>query len=187
MVQIITNQREEEGLGEISLDEIARRGAEKMLAAALKAEADHDVERLCGQRDQKGHALVVRNGSARPRKVTVGSGVLEVVAPRVNDQREGECLSSENLPRYMRKSPRLVEALPLMYLKGVSSGDFVGALQTLLGTEAAGFSASTIIRLTQVWTKEYEVWKRRDLGARSYAYIWVDGVYFESVFNHLTC
>lgn len=178
MLQIITSKREEEVLGELSLDEIARRGAEKMLAAALKAEADYYVERLSGERDEKGRALVVRNGSARPRKVTVGSGVLDVVAPRVDDQREGEYFSSEILPRYMRKSPRLVEALPLMYLKGMSSGDFVGALHTLLGAEAAGFSASTIIRLTQVWTQEYEAWKRRDLKGRSYAYIWVDGVYF---------
>ena len=85
MLQIITSKREEEDLGEISLDEIARRGAEKMLAAALKAEADHYVERLSGERDEKGHALVVKNGSARPRKVTVGSGVLDVIAPRVDE------------------------------------------------------------------------------------------------------
>ena len=178
MLQITTNKREEEVLGEICLDEIARRGAEKMLAAALKAEADQYVERLSGERDEKGHALVVKNGSARPRKVTVGWGVLDVIAPRVEDRREGEGFISEILPRYRRKSPRLAEALPLMYLKGMSSGDFVGALRTLLGAEAKGFSASTIIRLTQVWTEEYALWKRRDLKGRSYAYIWVDGVYF---------
>ncbi len=149
MMQIITRKREEEVLGEISLDEIARRGAEKMLGAALRAEADQYVERLSCERDEEGHALVVKNGSARPRKVTVGSGVLEVIAPRVDDRREGEDFISEILPRYMRKSPRLVEALPLMYLKGMSSGDFVGTLHTLLGAEAKGFSASTIIRLTR--------------------------------------
>jgi len=88
----------------------------------------------------QGHAQVVRNGRGRPRKVTVGAGTLKVAAPRVDDRREGERFTSQILPPYMRRSPKVEEALPLLYLRGLSTGDFRPALKGLLGEDASGLS-----------------------------------------------
>ena len=137
-----------------SLDEIAREGARRMLAQALQAEVDEYLQKAKDIRDEQGHALVVRNGRARERTVTLGVGDLKVRAPRVDDRRQGERFSSRILPPYMRRSPRIDEALPVLYLKGLSTGDFGEALTALLGAEGAGFSASTITRLLQVWQDE---------------------------------
>ena len=135
----------------LSLDELARRGAQRMLALALQAEVDDYIQRHGGQDDQ-GHALVVRNGCARERTVLCGAGELQVRALRVHDRRTGHRFSSSILPPYMRKSPRLEEAVPVLYLRGLSTGDFQEALSALLGAEAvAGFSATTVTRLLQVW------------------------------------
>lgn len=122
-----------------------------MLAAALEAEASAYIERCLGQRDAEGRALVVRNGRARPRRVTVGSGTIEVTAPRVNDRRvdaEGERkrFTSAILPPYMRCSPKVAEVLPILYLRGLSTGDFREALEALLGKDAAGLSGRTARR-----------------------------------------
>ena len=162
-----------------SLDEIAREGARRMLALALQAEVDEYLQRAKEARDERGHALVVRNGRARERSVTLGVGALKVRAPRVDDRRSGERFTSRILPPYMRRSPRLDEALPVLYLKGLSSGDFGEALTALLGTEAAGFSASTITRLLQSWQEEYRAWRKRPLDGTDYVYIWADGLHFQ--------
>jgi transposase-like protein len=100
-----------------------------MLLAALDVEVAAYVERHRGYRDERGHALVVRNGRARARKVTVGAGTLEVAAPRVADRREGERFTSRILPPYMRRSPKVEETLPVLYLRGLSTGDFQPALK----------------------------------------------------------
>lgn len=170
---------EERGL----LDEIAREGAQRMLMAALRAESDDYVERHRGARDEQGHALVVRNGHAATRKLTLGSGTVEVQAPRVNDCRRDEQGNREHftshiLPPYMRRSPKVAEVLPLLYLRGLATGDFRPALEGLLGADAAGLSPTTITRLTAGWAKEYQAFTQRDLSEREYVYVWVDGVHF---------
>lgn len=167
----------------LSLDDLAREGARRMLATALEAEAAAYVERYRGQRDTDGKALVVRNGRARSRRVTVGSGTIEITAPRVNDRRtdaEGERkrFTSAILPPYMRRSPKVAEVLPILYLRGLSTGDFREALKALLGEDAAGLSPTNITRFLSVWEEEYRRFQARDLHDRDYVYIWVDGVHF---------
>jgi hypothetical protein len=133
----------------LTLDGLAREGARRMIAAALRAEADEYVARFEVEVDEDGHRLVVRNGRARERKVTVGSGTVPVRAPRVNDRRveeetgERRRFSSEILPAYARRSPKVTEVLPILYLRGLSTGDFRPALEDLLGEEASGLSPST--------------------------------------------
>ncbi len=148
-----------------------------MLIEALEAERDEYVGRLRELRDEAGKALVVKNGYARPREIQLGVGPVEVKSPRVNDRREGEKFTSRILPPYLRRSPRLEEVLPWLYLKGLSSGDFGEALAALLGPEAAGLSASTIVRLKARWSEEYEAWRKRSLVEVECAYVWADGVH----------
>jgi len=161
-----------------SLDELAREGARRMILAALELEVEQYVQELRHLRDELGHATVVRNGRARERTVQLGAGPIKVRAPRVNDCRPDHRFSSRILPPYMRRSPRLEEALPVLYLRGLSTGDFSEAMKVLLGPEAAGFSATTITRLLKVWQDEYRVWRKRSLKGKDYVYIWADGVYF---------
>jgi putative transposase len=172
-----------------SLDDLAREGARRMLAAALEAEVAEYVGKHRSELDVAGHAMVVRNGKARPRTVATGAGAISVTAPRVNDRREGKQFTSGILPPYMRRSPRLEEALPVLYLRGLSTSDFAPALEVLFGEAVRGFSATTITRLKEVWEAEYDHWAKRDLAGRCYAYVWADGVNFpirlES--DRLTC
>jgi putative transposase len=161
-----------------SLDELAREGARRMILAALELEVEQYVEQLRHMRDEHRHALVVRNGKAEPRTVSLGAGSIEFQAPRVNDRRPDHRFTSKILPPYMRRSPRLNEALPVLYLRGLSSGDFEEAIPVLLGADAAGFSATTITRLLRVWQEEYEGWRKRPLTGKEYVYVWADGVYF---------
>jgi len=149
------------------------------LAVALQAEVEEYVQQAKQARDDQGHALVVRNGQAQERTVTLGMGSVKVRAPRVEDRRAEKHFSSRILPPYMRRSPQVSEALPILYLKGLSTGDFGEALSSLLGTAAAGFSASTITRLLQGWQAEYEEWRKRPLGDKDYVYIWADGLHFQ--------
>jgi putative transposase len=161
-----------------TLDELARDGARRMIAAALKAEADEYVERLRRERDEQGHALVVRNGKAQQRTLTTGAGPMKIQAPRVHDRRPGQRYTSQILPPYMRRSPRLEEVLPVLYLRGLSTGDFAEALPVLLGPEASGLSATTITRLIKVWQDEYRAWRKRSLATKEYVYVWADRAYF---------
>jgi transposase-like protein len=153
-----------------------------MIEVALQVEVEEYVSRHRRERDAAGHAVVVRNGTARPRTVTTGVGPIPVAAPRVNDRRvvEGQRqrFTSVILPPYLRRSPRLAGVLPLLYLHGLSSGDFRDALPALLGPEATGLAPSTITRLTKSWTAEYEAFRRRELTDRDYVYLWADGIHF---------
>jgi transposase-like protein len=165
----------------LDLDEIARAGARRMLAEALEAEVQDYLQAARGQRDERGHALVVRNGHANEREVLCGAGSVSLKAPRVNDKRVDENgnrhrFKSVILPPYMRRSPKVTEVLPLLYLHGLSSGDFVPALEEFFGTQA-GLSAATITRLTEQWQIERERFMNRDLSARDYVYVWVDGIH----------
>jgi putative transposase len=162
-----------------SLDELARQGARRMIAAALEAEVEQYVASLRHLRDENGHALVVRNGkSHHERTVHMGAGSVKIQAPRVDDRRAEHTFTSKILPPYMRRSPRLEEAVPVLYLRGLSTGDFSEALQALLGSAASGFSATTVTRLLKVWQEEYSVWRKRSLAGKEYVYVWADGVYF---------
>ena len=179
MYKITTNDAEGQSPETMqSLDELARVGARQMILAALELEVEQHLQSLRHRRDEQGHAMVVRNGKAQQRTVHLGAGTIKVRAPRVNDRRADHRFTSKILPPYMRRSPRLEEALPVLYLRGLSTGDFSEALEALLGPEAAGFSAGTITRLLQVWQQDYAVWRKRSLKGKEYVYIWADGVYF---------
>lgn len=164
------------------LDEIARQGARRMLMEALEAEVEEYIESARSERDERGRALVVRNGRARERKVLLGAGAVEVKAPRVDDRRVDETgnrrrrFKSVILPPYMRRSPKVSEVLPLLYLHGLSIGDFLPALEEFFGTES-GLSAATITRLSERWREEREHFMRQDLSRRDYVYVWVDGIH----------
>jgi putative transposase len=166
-----------ESLAGMDLDAVAREGARRMLVAALEAEVAEYVAKYRQERDERGHARVVRNGRARARKVTMGAGTVEVEAPRVNDRRPGRKFSSQILPPYMRRSPKVAEVLPILYLRGLSTGDFKEALPVLLGEAASGLSAANISRLLTVWEAEYEAFRTRDLSEVDYVYVWADGIH----------
>jgi putative transposase len=161
----------------IGLDELLRMAAQDMLRIALLAERRAYLDAHAGELDATGKRLVVGNGFARAREVTTGAGMVEVSTPRVDDRRDGEHFSSAILPAYMRKSPKVTEVLPILYLRGLSTGDFAPALGEFFGAEA-GLSPSTINRLTVAWQAEHEEWSRRDLSGVDYIYWWVDGVHF---------
>ena len=167
-----------DGNGLMTLDELAREGARQMLVSALEVEVADYVGRHRTERDTEGHALVVRNGKAKRRQITLGAGTVKIEAPRVHDRREGQRFTSQILPPYMRRSPKVAEVLPILYLRGLSTGDFREALPILLGEEARGLSPTTITRLTAQWEKDYRAFRERELSGTDYVYVWVDGVHF---------
>src|SRR6266702_378527 len=164
------------------IDRIVRQGARQMLAAALQAEAGAYVERFAGERGEDGRRLVVRNGSAEPRTVLTSAGAVEVTAPRVNDKRtdpgtgERARFSSAILPPWARKTPQLAEVLPLLYLHGLSSGDFVPALGQFPGS-SAGLSGPVITKLTETWKAGQRAFAARDLSQVDYVYLRADGIH----------
>jgi putative transposase len=183
MLRVAEKPSEENRELRATLDEVLQRGALQMLQEALEAEVEEYVTRHREARDARGRAQVVRNGKAPTRQLVTGSGTFEVRAPRVNDRRVADDgarqrFTSEILPSYMRRAPKVTEVLPILYLRGLSTGDFKAALPVLLGAEATGLSPTTITRLTATWEGEYHAWRRRDLHEAEYVYVWVDGVHF---------
>ena len=167
----------------MDLDELAREGARRMLMSALEEEVAAYIDRHQAERDAEGHRQVVRNGKAAPRKVTCGAGTIEVQAPRINDKRvdadgQRQRFTSRILPPYMRRSPKVAEVLPVLYLRGLSTGDFSEALPILLGEDASGLSATNISRLTATWEQEYQQFRHRSFKDRDFVYVWADGVHF---------
>jgi putative transposase len=165
------------------LTTILRDGATRLLAQAIEVEVAGYIERHADIRDGQGHRMVVRNGHLPEREIQTGIGPVKVRQPRVNDRRTGQDgqrfqFSSEILPKYLRKTRSIEELIPWLYLKGISTGDFSEALVALLGPEAPGLSASTVVRLKEVWQTEYEAWSKRSLAGQRYVYFWADGVYF---------
>ena len=163
------SEGQEEIVG-LTWDELARVGAQRLLKAALEAAVSAYVAAHRAERDAQGHALVVRNGQARARTVTVGSGTIAVQAPRVDERRVDEAgerrrFRSRILPPYMRRSPKVAEVRPILYRRGLSTGDVREALPVLLGEDAAGLSPTTITRLTAAWETEYQAFQQRDLRA----------------------
>ena len=167
----------------VDLDELVREGAPRMLAVALEEEVAAYVAAHAGELDEHGHRLVRRNGHARKRVLITGAGQVPVAAPRVDDRRIDPATGTKArfrsaiLPPWCRKSPKVTEVLALLYLHGMSSGDFAPALEEFFGA-AAGLSASVITRLTSQWQADREAFMARSLADRDYVYGWADGVHF---------
>src|ERR671912_2282505 len=182
MWSVVTDEQRRAELA-CDLDELVREGARRMLAAALEAEVDAYLAAHAAERDEGGRRLVVRNGHAQERQVTTVAGAVRVQAPRVDDRRidpasgERARFRSVILPPWCRKSPKVAEVLPLLYLHGLSTGDFVPALEAFFGS-GAGLSAAAVGRLLAAWQTDHEVFSRRDLTDRDYVYVWADGVHF---------
>ena len=166
-----------------SLDDILRTGAQEMLIRALEHEVSMYLSSTQDCRDLIGRALVCRNGHGQTRTLTSGGGSLKIRAPRINDKRLDESgnrirFESRILPAYARRSPKLAEALPVLYLRGLSSNAIGDALKDLLGETTSGLSSSAISKLTDAWLEDFKQFKKRDLSQASYVYVWADGIYF---------
>lgn len=161
-----------------ALEEIIREGARQVLQAAIKNEVAEYIDGFKDERDSRGCRLVVRNGSLPEREIVTGIGPLRVRQPRVHDRRVGETFTSNILPRYMRRVPSVDNLIPILYLKGISTGDFSQTLEAILGKDAPGLSATNVVRLKKHWEQEHEQWAQRDLSHKRYVYFWADGIYF---------
>ena len=165
-----------------AIDDILRDGARRALQAAIEREVEEYIERNSGHRDEHGHRLVVRNGHHPARKIQSGNGPIEVRQPRVNDRRVDEAgnrfhFTSKILPPYLRKSKAIEELVPWLYLKGISTSDFPEAL-ACLGHDGSGLSATSVVRMKEIWQGQYEDFSRRSLEGKRYVYLWADGIYF---------
>jgi putative transposase len=182
MLSVVTDEQARAELA-TDLDELVREGARRLLAAALEAEVDAYLAAHIAVVDERGHRLVVRNGHAPARTLTTAAGQVEVVCPRVDDRRvdpaTGQRVQFQSviLPRWCRRSPKVAAVLPLLYLHGLSSMDFVPALEGFFGA-AAGLSASVVTRLAAQWQAERQAFVQRDLHDRDYVYCWADGIHF---------
>jgi len=183
--------------GQDVLTVILRDGAQQLLGRAIEAEVAAYIDAHATRRDEHGHRLVVRNGHKDEREIQTGVGAVTVRQPRVHDRRmagrgagpgSGEAVeasgppierfTSKILPPYLRRTRSIEELIPWLYLKGISTGDFSEALAALLGPDAPGLSASTVVRLKESWQGDYETWSQRSLVGRRYVYFWVDGIHF---------
>jgi transposase-like protein len=174
------------GTIEDQLTEVLRRGARALLAQAVEAEVASFLAKHADLRTEHGRVRVVRHGHLPEREVMTGIGPVAVRQPRVRDRAAAADnpgrirFSPSILPPYMRRSKSIETLLPILYLKGISTGDFSEALTALLGKDAAGLSASAIGRLKDGWLDEHAAWQKRDLSARRYVYIWADGIHLEA-------
>jgi putative transposase len=174
------------GAFEDPLTEILRSGARALLAQAVEAEVAEFLGKHSDLKTEDGHQRLVRHGHLPEREVMTGIGPVPVRQPRVRDR--GAAADAADrirftptiLPPYARRSKSLEVLLPILYLKGISTGDFGEALAALLGKDAPGLSAGTISRLKEFWTDEHSRWRRRDLSARRYVYVWADGIYLQA-------
>ena len=166
------------------LTEVLRSGARSLLAHAIEAEVAAFLGNHADKLTEDGRQRLVRHGHLPEREIVTGIGPIVVRAPRVRDRagRDGERIrfSSAILPPYARRSKSLEVLIPILYLKGVSTGDFAEALAALLGADAGGLSASTIARLKDAWADEHARWLKRDLSARRYVYFWADGIHVQA-------
>lgn len=162
------------------LTEVLRNGAQQLLAAAVKAE----VEAFLSKHNQsEGAARFVRNGYLPEREIQTGIGGIAVAVPRVRDRdsaSDGIHFSSSIIPKYLRRSGSMNDLLPLLYLKGISTNDFVEALTPLVGANAKNLSPGVISRLKTTWEDEYKVWKKRSLKGKRYVYFWADGIHLQA-------
>jgi putative transposase len=174
------------GIFDDQLTEILRNGARALLAKAVEAEVADFLGKHADLKTQDGQQRVVRHGHLPEREVMTGIGPVAVRQPRVRDREAAAGdpgrirFSPSILPPYMRRSKSIETLLPILYLKGISTGDFSEALAALLGKDAAGLSASAIGRLKDGWLDEHAAWQKRDLSAKRYVYIWADGIHLEA-------
>jgi transposase-like protein len=164
------------------LEELAREGARQLLAQALENEVAEFIEEHRGMRDREGRRSVVRNGHLPERELITGIGPLKIRQPRVDDRgldsaRE-QRFSSQILPRYLRRVASVDNLIPILYLKGVSSGDMSEALESILGPGAAGLSATNVVRLKAQWEQDYQSWSGQRFEGKRYVYFWADGIHF---------
>ena len=166
---------------DLSLSELARQGAQQMLKLALEGEIEDFINSYKNEKSSGGLHRIVRNGYHQERAIQTGVGELKVSVPRSRDQEKNtsdkKLFQSGIVPRYLRRSKDIEELIPLLYLKGISSGDFSVVLSKLVGREVS-LSSNTVGRLKKEWLTEYGIWNKRDLSSKNYAYWWVDGVYF---------
>jgi putative transposase len=163
------------------LGEILREGARELLARAIKAEVADWIDSHADITDANGRRQVVRNGFHPDRDILTGLGPITVQQPRVLDRRPGgqrETFTPNVLPPYLRRTKNVDEAIPWLYLKGISTSGFPEALQGLFGVEAKAMSATTVTRLKAAWEEEYGAWSKRSLKDKRYVYVWADGVHF---------
>ena len=162
------------------LEELARKGARQLLAQAMEAEVAEFVEKHSGTTDEEGRRLVVRNGHLPERELVTGIGPLRIRQPRVDDRglAQEQRFSSQILPRYLRRVASVDNLIPILYLKGVSSGDMSEALESILGPGAAGLSATNVVRLKAQWEQDYQRWNAQRFEDKSYVYFWADGIHF---------
>jgi putative transposase len=163
------------------LETLIRSGARQVLQAALEAEIQEHLDRYTGCVDGNGNRQIVRNGHQPERTILTAAGPIPVRRPRVDDrvleEKGQERFASRILPKFMRRSASLDSLIPALYLQGISTDDFPTALEAILGPQAKGLSATTVVRLKEAWTKEYTEWSKRDLSKTHYVYVWADGVY----------
>jgi len=167
------------------LSEILRRGARTLLAQAVEAEVADFLAKHVGLRTEDGRQRLVRHGHLPEREVMTGIGPVAVRQPRVRDREAAAGdpgrirFTPGILPPYLRRSKSIETLLPILYLKGISTGDFSEALAALLGNDAPGLSPTAVGRLKDGWLGEYDAWQRRDLSAKRYVYVWADGIYLK--------
>jgi transposase-like protein len=163
------------------LDELVREGARRMLQSAIDAEVDAFIAQHCDRTDGRGRRQVVKNGSLPEREILTGAGAIPVTQGRVRDNHPDPdkrvTFTPSVLPSYLRKTTTIEELIPWLYLKGISTGDFAEALQSLVGERAKGLSANVVVRLKEQWCAEYDDWSKRDLSDRHYVYLWADGIH----------
>ena len=166
------------------LTEVLRSGARSLLAQAVEAEVAAFLASHADRLTEDGRRRLVRHGHLPERAIMTGIGPIAVRAPRVRDRVDTGAarirFNSAILPRWARRSKSLEVLIPILYLKGVLTGDFEEALAALLGTDAGGLSAATVARLKDVWADEHARWRKRDLSAKRYVYFWVDGVHVQA-------
>jgi transposase-like protein len=166
------------------LTEVLRNGARTLLAQAVEAEVAEFLSQHADRKTAAGRQRLVRHGHLPERRIMTGIGPVSVRQPRVRD-REAEAgepirFTPAILPPYARRSKSLEVLIPILYLKGVSSGGFEEALAALAGKDAPGLSASTISRLKEGWNEEHQRWQKRDLSAKRYVYLWADGIHVQA-------
>jgi putative transposase len=168
------------------LTAVLRSGARRLLAQAVEAEAEAFLAEMKGLRLPDGRERVVRHGHAPERLVQTGIGPVAVRRAKLRDRGAGEAgaerirFTSAILPRWARRTRSLDALLPVLYLRGVSMGDFGEALAASLGKDAPNLSPPVVARLRGEWEADHARWQRRDLSARRYVYLWADGVYLQA-------
>lgn len=184
MTEINVFQLSQPGAFSDPLTEVLRNGARALLVQAVEAEVSALLDSHADKRTAEGRHRLVRHGHLPEREIMTGIGPVAVRCPRVRDRggagSERISFSSAILPPYARRTKSLEVLIPILYLKGISTGDFEPALSALLGKDASGLSASTIGRLKEAWSDEHLRWSKRDLSAKRYVYFWVDGIHVQA-------